>query len=455
MSSKAIDRLGLQVTAVSATGEKAGDGHPLILWRGEPSGGGLAVLDIPGLAARPDHMAYGNLTATILANLFGRPQAGFGRYVHPGFPLFDFDRFSDELRAVAGAQPSLRLREEGLSREGRPILSLELGPVDAPTFFVDCGIHSDEWAPCFGSILYLQRLAREYDQGLPWARAMLRNLRLKVIPLLSPDGWVNHVRFIRSLDLNRNFPVCWKEFKGPYKGPAALSEPETQAVAALFKRDRVVAVANWHETSANTNWVGYASADGRYRKYAASVPGIFKQVIDGRHFGYQAATWTQITDPRNFHFHAMDSHPYVRDYSPQRCPYELFYADSLGIDGLTIEQYGNSDHSCGASPQRTEITGQIIEMLFGLQIGLVCRNHGNEPLALDIPLITAGARGEVSVCARDGERRRRTTRAAKAGMVRVAATLQPQEVLVVELDPPPWRRDRAIPGDDLCARLTR
>ncbi|MFB3891018.1 MAG: M14 family zinc carboxypeptidase [Phycisphaerae bacterium] len=440
-----LKRLDMQVIA-TADGERVGsDGPPVILWRpGER--GGLLVMDIEMLNARPDFMAYENLAATILCNAFGRPQAYFGRFVYPGYPRFDFDGFRRQVQAVAAAHPSIELREEGRSRLGRPIYSLAIGPKHAPTVYVDCGIHSDEWAPCYGSLLYLDRLAGECEAGHPLANALVGKLRLKVIPLLSPDGWDDHVRFIRDhLDLNRNFPVNWESYTGGSKGSGPLSEPEARIVANIFRRENLVAAVNWHETTANTNWVGLARLDGRYRKYATAVPAIFGQLIDGfprRHFAWQAATWTQITDPHNFHWHSTDSFPYIRDYSPQKCPYELFYADSLGIDALTIEQYGNSDLACSTSPQRTDMTGMIFEMLVGLQVGLVCRNYGWQTTRVTIPLIVDRSRGQVRVYAADGTEIQHRPLKARESVAMIEAELPPGAGLVVELDPPPWKARR-------------
>lgn len=444
-----LDRLGFDAIATGA------NGRPVILHR-PVRAGGILVMDVGMFDTRPTFSGEENLPALILTNALGRPQTSTGRFVHPGHPLFDYDGFRETLRDAASTTPSLRLREEGQTREGRPIYSLSVGREDAPAFYVDCGIHSDEWAPCYGAVLYAIRLAKAWDAGEPWARALLSDLRLLCIPLLSPDGWDIHRRFIRELDLNRNFPLHWQEYSGGYKGPGPLSEPESRVVAEIFRREKVVAAANWHETTAGTNWVGFPRTDGRYRKYAVSVPSIFRQVIDGRArdpealrglrgraFLRQAATWTQITDPRNFHWQRTDSYPYVRDYGPQRVPYELLYADSLGIDGLTVEQYGNSDLSSAASPQRTEMTAQIIEMLFGLQIGLVCRNASSETMRLDVPIVAGTSRGSLAVHDAAGRCERTARLTPKGGVARVRAELPPGGTLVAELDVPPWKQDRS------------
>ncbi len=427
--------LHLEVVAESA------DGLPLILYRPEKHGGTL-VMDIEMLRPRPTVTGEENLAATILMNALGRPQVSTGRFVHPGYPLYSYEQFTEELRAATAACPSLRLREEGRSVAGKPVWSLSVGREDAPAFYVDCGIHSDEWAPCFGALLYALRLARAFEAAEPWARALLKDLKLVTIPLLSPDGWENHVRYIRGLDLNRNFPLNWADFKGGWKGSGPISEPESRRVAELFRRERVVAAVNWHETTANAHWVGFPRADGRYRKYALSIPAIFRQIVEPREFLRQAATWTQITDPRNFEWHYTDSTPYIRNYGPQHVPYELFYADSLGIDGLTVEQYGNSDLSSAASPQRTETTAEIIEMLFGLQIGLVARNVGSAVKKIAVPIVADDAGGTVTVYDASGDAVSRGRLASHNGVALVKAAIPPEGVLVAELANPPWRRGR-------------
>lgn len=435
-----LARLGFVAVGSSFCGEAEADGLPLVLCRPGDQGGGIVVMDLEALNHRPGLTAEANLVCLLLTNALGRPQTFFGAYVVPGHGAFDYDRFCAELEGLSHGHRLLALREVGRSGGGLPILSLSLGPQDAPTFYVDCAIHSDEWAPAYGTALYAAHLARELEEGKPWARALLSDLRLECIPVLSPDGWDNHVRFIRQdVDLNRNFPVYWDESTGRGKGPGKLSEPEARVVDEILRTRKVIAAVNWHETTANTNWVGTCGMGGRYRKYVTTAPGVFCQLIDGRTFCWQAATWTQITEPRNFHYHLTDSFPYMRDYSPQRVGYELFHADSLGIDGLTIEQYGNSDTGFVTSPQRTDITGIVIEMLFGLQIGLVCRNYGSAARRVRIPLEGDGL-GRATVYGADGRELARPELRPENDRCVVETELPPAACLLVQPATPPWKR---------------
>ncbi len=432
-----LDEIGFETVGVSACGGDDADGRPVLLWRQGDSGGGIAVMDLHWAGATPTWHGEANLQCMVLTNALGRPQTNLGTYVAGGF---DYGRYCGELGAVAESHEGLELQKEGRSAGGLPIYSLSLGPEGARAVYVDCGIHSDEWAPCFGSLLYAARLADELAAGMPWAKALLSGLRLVIVPLASPDGWDRNVRFLSRgddrVDLNRNFPIAWDEFTGGYKGTAPFSEPETQAIRSIFQRENVIAAVNWHETTANTNWVGSVGYEGRYAKYAAAVPEFFRQVIDGQHFAYASSTWTQIFDERNFCWHTMDSYPFIRDYSGGTSPYQCPWADSLGADGLTIEQYGNSDLNPSTSPQRTEITGRIMEMLFGLQIGLVARNWSSSPREIRLPVMGAG--GEMAVYSGVGDELRRNRTRPQGGVLMACETLEPGDVAVLELDPPPW-----------------
>ena len=110
----------------------------------------------------------------------------------------------------------------------------------------------------------------------------------------------------------------------------------------------------------------------------------------------------------------------------------------MGRDALLIEQFGNSDFSTAATPQRTEMTGRVLEMLFGLQIGLVCRNHGPEARQISIPLEAGGSRGDAVVYAEDGRETARRPLAVRDGVAQVEDAIPGRGCLVVELDPAPW-----------------
>ncbi len=433
----ALTSLGFEIIATSVTGSPETEGRPVVLWRRGSEGGGIAVMDLAMANGRPSLLYEQNLAVVMLSNILGRPQTGSGAYVAP---TFDYEAYLAEVNALVRCHDTISLEEEGRVKSGKPIVSLSLGPKDAPVFFVDCGIHPYEWAPTFGALLFIKRLAEEFENGLPWARALLEGLRLKCIPVYSPDGFERLDGAVDGVNLNRNFPVHWDRHEGADKGTTALCAEETRIVADVLRRGKIVAAVNWHETNAATNWVGAPGFEGRYRKYAVSIPAVFSQMIDPDIFFWHAGLWTQNTDMRNLEYHRMDSFPYLRDYGGSLSPFEIHYADSLGIDGLLVEQYGNSDISIGATPQRTELTCRIIEMLMGLQIGLVSRNHSLRERQVSIPVLTEGRKARFCVHAADGSEIEGGDLRTDGDVGRVEAGIPAGGALVVRLSP--MRRGR-------------
>jgi protein MpaA len=75
-----------------------------------------------------------------------------------------------------------------------------------------------------------------------------------LVPVANPDGVAAGLRCnANGVDLNRNYPFEWRPRDG---GPAPLSEPETQALAALVEQLRPDVVVWVHQP------LGYVSAIG-------------------------------------------------------------------------------------------------------------------------------------------------------------------------------------------------
>jgi hypothetical protein len=135
----------------------------------------------------------------------------------------------------------------GRSREGRPLVCLEIGPERAPALSIAmAGIHPIEW-------IGVETLAS-------WLVGAGRNpppdRRLLVFPIVNVDGFVrvegdllaNRRRFRRcnaaGVDLNRNFPTHFRRARFPKRllpwvfpsGAFALSEPETRGVVGRIDR---------------------------------------------------------------------------------------------------------------------------------------------------------------------------------------------------------------------------
>jgi len=184
-----------------------------------------------------------------------------------------FDDFRDlqtneaHLDALAAEFPDrVELLDVGLSLEGRPIRAISIYAGDdpnPPAILFTGTIHAREWLSTTTAMCIADTFARE-DGTDPALAEAIGAVRLMVVPLLNPDGYVwswDVERYWRKnrrdgigVDLNRNF--SW-EWGGPgsgadpseenYRGPSALSEPESQALADFMEaRPDLVAHSDLH-----------------------------------------------------------------------------------------------------------------------------------------------------------------------------------------------------------------
>lgn len=139
----------------------------------------------------------------------------------------------------------------GRSVLGRELWRYDFGHPDDRAVLLTGMIHGVE---LIGGLALWSSVQAILQEGLP--------IRLVVLPMINPDGVHHNLRRIeagrwatqrcnaRGVDLNRNFPmICerrpWHPFSGSslgwsahYRGEAELSEPETQAVAAVAEEVR-------------------------------------------------------------------------------------------------------------------------------------------------------------------------------------------------------------------------
>lgn len=110
-----------------------------------------------------------------------------------------------------------------------------------PLLFIG-GVHGDEPEGVKLAEEFLFWLQKNNNQSfLPWI----------LIPCLNVDGFAIQERTnAHGVDLNRNFPSPdWShEAKAPryYPGPAAGSEPETQALIELIKNEKPLVIIHFH-----------------------------------------------------------------------------------------------------------------------------------------------------------------------------------------------------------------
>lgn len=146
-----------------------------------------------------------------------------------------------EPQAVAPRQAAAaQTVEVGRSVRGRPIRALRVGSARARVRVLVVGeIHGNELA------------GRAVTRRLRGVRPP-RGVALWLVDDLNPDGAAGRTRQnARGVDLNRNFPYHWRAMGRPFgtyhSGPSPLSEPESQAGAALIRRLRPRVTIYYHQ----------------------------------------------------------------------------------------------------------------------------------------------------------------------------------------------------------------
>lgn len=188
----------------------------------------------------------------------------------------DEDDLVDWLVEVA-ARPNVTVREIGRSVEGRALSAVDIRPgpgsPDRPVAVVIANIHGCEVVSSELAVALVDALTA--PPSTAETAALLRTADVTVVPVVNPDGRARSLaslnlrrpwrsaprRNAHGVDLNRNWPWVpgvrdhWSplsgtsRFRSPwYRGPHPLSEPETQAVAALLEQQPPSVLLNLHST---------------------------------------------------------------------------------------------------------------------------------------------------------------------------------------------------------------
>ncbi len=220
---------------------------------------------------------------------------------------YSYDQMEADIQKLkARYGDRLKVNVIGQSHDGRSIYELIVGSSDAPKHLLMQGaIHAREYMTPLLMMRQLETALAYYDSGV-YAGIPLRELfgqtALHMVPMSNPDGvtlaqfGINGIRsdFVKQavitsyaqdtaagltalpfetyltkwksnaagVDLNHNFPARWEEistqavntsFAG-YKGAASLSEPESQALAALSDKNSWAATISYHSMGNVIYW---------------------------------------------------------------------------------------------------------------------------------------------------------------------------------------------------------
>lgn len=185
------------------------------------------------------------------------------------------------VRAYAAKFPHLcKLEVIGTSLEGRDIVALKISKnpnddEDEPALLLDGAHHGGELISTELALDAMQQLLERYRRD-PAITHIVDNMAVWIVPLVNPDCLHRFVHFSREadrknardvdgdgvvrpdegIDLYRNYPVrhgalgeigsrSWP-WHSRYRGTAAATEPEVQAMMALAERERFVASIDFH-----------------------------------------------------------------------------------------------------------------------------------------------------------------------------------------------------------------
>lgn len=153
----------------------------------------------------------------------------------------------------------------GKSALGIPVMAYNFGS-EGPRVLLMGGVHGDEPEGVALAANLLAQFQQKYDY----------KIRMTVVPVFNPDGQILHKRTNgHGVDLNRNMPTKdWTQearAERYFPGPAAGSEPESQAFAKFLKEnkpDLIISLHSW-EPMLNTNGdcKGEAEVISKFTKY--------------------------------------------------------------------------------------------------------------------------------------------------------------------------------------------
>ena len=286
-------------------------------------------LDLVLTQAQADHLRSQGIDAQLTLVEGGITVQQFAaRQAAAGFTVWrSYDEpggIRDQLYAAARNNPQLvKLVKLGTTYQGREILAVKLTTGARwvpdglrPAVLYSATQHAREWIATEVDRRLMNYYIDKWRSGDRQVRKLLQSTELWFIPVANPDGYqytFDHERLWRKnlrdnngdgqitvgdgVDPNRNFPNHWgydNEGSSPvtssetYRGPAPLSEPETQAMVGLLDRIRFAFQVNYHSFGPYLlypeGWqIGTPTADDPI--YYAMSGNLDKAAIEGSHAG--------------------------------------------------------------------------------------------------------------------------------------------------------------------------
>jgi carboxypeptidase T len=267
----------------------------------------LERLDAAGLAFRVETERFAPTS---------QPRAETSGDINGAF--HDYAEVEQELTSLETNYADLaKLYDLGLSLEGRHVYALKISANvqadknEARILFLGCH-HAREWISVEVPLLFAKYAVEHYASD-PEIKRLLDRSEVWVVPLVNPDGLeysIHEYRYWRKnrrdngdgsfgVDLNRNYGYEWgvdDEGSSPdpssdiYRGSAAFSEPEDQAVRGLIASRSFQALISYHSYAQDIlypwGYTGRPTPDeAKFRALAAGMAAQI-QAVNGRTYTY-------------------------------------------------------------------------------------------------------------------------------------------------------------------------
>jgi len=230
---------------------------------GEPSTSGFCYVTIP------TELSYGSFKITvgnkqytvsepihndhdnILNFTYTNPnQVTITANVDPTGFYRDYNTFIESFKNLATTYPSLVSYETiGKTVQNKDIIMFKIGNPSGGRILIDGAMHAAENLGSELLYFYAKWLLTSND---PLAERILTRTYTLLIPALNVDKYGNARKNANGVDLNRNFATNW-QYGGSsdpsseyYRGPAPLSEPESQTLVQTFQTWKPAFYINLH-----------------------------------------------------------------------------------------------------------------------------------------------------------------------------------------------------------------
>jgi len=339
-------------------------------------GGRIAAIDLRSLDDEAGD-GFRDLSGLLVLEAMGAEMVDLGHY---RAPWLSYEEHTREIEAWASMHAGLVSVEclEPQTAAGRALrLVTVAGGDDKAVVLLSCCTHGHEWAPSYGVFGYLCWLVEGFERGGAWARTVLENLTIAWVPVVSADGfaetWSRGLLVphgASNVDLNRNYPPGWKDYTGERnKGPASLSEPETQALSALMKRfaPRGLAFVDFHECG--RDFFPISPPDEWLQAVGEGIADAFA----GRYLHEDLGTYHRDRELEWVRYAGLER-------SPGGGPGAMSHAASMGFPhAFVAEHFGNDDFTPYQVVARTDASGLFTEHTLGGLLGRTAYNHRIEP----------------------------------------------------------------------------